>query len=96
MKRVLQQASSSEQHSTLNMPAGEAPAYNQAKCGRDHEKYPELKNAITDLLLKGDGKSCTPKTLRTLHKDLCDIFDPTSLNNQVGRTKKAIKRIEAT
>ena len=70
---------------------GEAPAYNQAKCGRDHEKYPELKNAITDLLLKGDGKSCTPKTLRTLHKDLCDIFNPTSLNNQVGRTKKAIQ-----
>ena len=62
------------------------------KCKRDHEKYPELKNAITDLLLKGDGRSCTPTTLRKQHKDLCDIFEVKSFANQFNSTKNSIKR----
>ena len=69
------------------------PEEQLVKCKQDHPKYPELKTHISDLILKGTG--CTPKILRTLFPLLSGIFQRTSFNNQVTRTKAAfIKHCE--
>ena len=63
------------------------------KCTQDHPKYQELRTHILDLVLKGDG--CTPKILRNLYPSLTGIFQRSSFNNQVSRTKAScIKNCE--